>query len=262
MPAKVTAPLVRGMKAKGTPIVCVTAYDYTSGQIADAAGVDVVLVGDSVGNVFGGHDTTVPVTLEQIEYHVAATKRGVSHALLVADLPFGSYEEDVAQAVRSAVRLAKAGAEAVKLEGSYTDEIRAIARAGLPVMGHVGMTPQSVNTFGGFRVQGRNEDRAEQILTEACQIEEAGAFAIVLELIPAPLAAQITSRIGIPTIGIGAGPDCDGQIQVFHDVMGLGPEVFRHAKRYAEGRTSFVAGLEQYAAEVREGSFPTEEHSF
>jgi 3-methyl-2-oxobutanoate hydroxymethyltransferase len=256
-----TAPGIRAMKAKGQRIVCVTAYDYPSASVADASGVDLVLVGDSLGNVVLGYENTIPVSLEEMEHHTRAARRGVKEALFVADLPFGSYQSSVALAVESSVRLMKAGAEAVKLEGAYTDAIRAIVKAGIPVMGHVGMTPQSVNAFGGFRVQGKGED-GKAVREAACCVQEAGAFAIVLELMPATLARQITSDLEIPTIGIGAGPDCDGEIQVFHDVMGLSPEVFRHSKDYVGARSLMSDGLRRYAEEVRGRKFPTEENSF
>jgi 3-methyl-2-oxobutanoate hydroxymethyltransferase len=259
--AKTTARHVRSLKGE-RPIVCVTAYDAPGAAIADAAQVDVILVGDSVGNTVLGMRDTVGVTLDQMLYHTAAVRRGCENALLVADMPFGSYQASVDEAVRSAVALAKAGAEAVKLEGPYEQQIAAIVRAGLPVMGHVGMTPQSVNAFGGFRVQGREAEEAERILADARVVEEAGAFAVVLELIPIDLARRATRELAIPTIGIGAGPGCDGQIQVFHDLVGLGEGHFRHAKRYVEGRELFVAALRAYADEVRAGTFPTEEHGF
>ncbi|CAN5577611.1 3-methyl-2-oxobutanoate hydroxymethyltransferase [soil metagenome] len=255
---KITAPKIRAMK-KG--IVCLTAYDATFGAIADAAGVDLVLVGDSVGNVLLGYPSTVPVTLEQMVHHTAATARGVKRALIVADLPFGSYQSSIAQAVDSAVALMKAGAEAVKLEGTYTEEIRAIIKAGIPVMGHVGLTPQSVNLFGGHKVQGKG-DAGETVLNAAKAIEEAGAFAIVLELIPAALSKQITEAISIPTIGIGAGAECTGQVQVLTDVLGIEPRQFRHAKPYMDGHKLMVEALQAYAQEVRDGQFPAAENSF
>ncbi len=249
------------MKAKGERIVCLTAYDFPSGQIADEAGVDLVLVGDSLGNSVLGYENTLPVTMEEIEHHTRACRRGVSGALFVVDLPFGSYQSSVALAVESSVRLMKAGAEAVKLEGAYTEAIAAIVRAGIPVMGHVGMTPQSVNAFGGFKVQGRGED-STVVREAACCVQEAGAFAIVLELMPASLASVITSSLEIPTIGIGAGVGCDGEIQVFNDVVGLSPEVYKHSRDYVGGRELFVEGLKRYAADVRSRAFPGEENSF
>ncbi|MEX2243963.1 MAG: 3-methyl-2-oxobutanoate hydroxymethyltransferase [Fimbriimonadaceae bacterium] len=261
MGSKRTAPGIRAMKAKGERIVCVTAYDFPSGAIADASGVDLVLVGDSLGNVVLGYENTLPVTLEEMEHHTRATRRGVRDALFVADLPFGSYQSSVSLAVESAVRLMKAGAEAVKLEGAYVEAIRGIVRAGIPVMGHVGMTPQSVNAFGGFKVQGKGEDSAH-VREAACQTQEAGAFAIVLELMPAALAQKITQDLEIPTIGIGAGPHCDGEIQVFHDVMGLSADVYKHSRDYVGARALMTDGLSRYAADVRAREFPADENSF
>ena len=241
----------------GDAIVCVTAYDAVTGAIADEAGVDLILVGDSVGNVVLGYETTLPVTLDHMLHHVAAVRRGVHGTFLVADMPFGSYQSSAAQAVDSAVALMRVGAEAIKLEGAYVDQIEAIVAAGIPVMGHVGMTPQSVNAFGGFKVQGKGEAGAD-VQAAALAIQAAGAFSIVLELIPSPLAQSITSSLEIPTIGIGAGPFCDGQIQVFHDLVGLSPQVFRHAKRYTNAREAFASALSSYAAEVRGRAFPVE----
>lgn len=254
-----TAPAIRAMKG-GTPIVCLTAYDAVTGALADSAGVDLILVGDSVGNVVLGYETTVPVTLEEMVHHVRAVRRSVSNALLVADMPLGSYGSSVAQAVDSAVTLAKAGAEAVKLEGPFAEEIQAIQKVGIPVVGHIGMTPQSVNLFGGFKVQGRGEGEAA-IVEAARVVANAGAFAVVLELIPAPLSEIITAEVPIPTIGIGAGVGCDGQIQVFHDMVGLTPHRFRHAKRYAETWSVLDGAIRGYAAEVRDRSFPTDDHA-
>jgi 3-methyl-2-oxobutanoate hydroxymethyltransferase len=261
MPDKVTAPKVRAMRRKGERIVCLTAYDAIFGEMADSAGVDVVLVGDSVGNTALGYETTIPVTLDEMAHHTRATHRGVKRALLVADLPFGSYQSSVAQAVSSAVTLIKAGAEAVKLEGDYTEAIVAIVKAGIPVMGHVGMTPQSVNAFGGPKVQGKSED-GESILAAAKAVEKAGAFAIVLELIPADLAVRITEALNIPTIGIGAGLGCSGQIQVLYDILGFSKMSFRHAKAYTEGYRCLADALARYALEVRQGDFPGPENSF
>lgn len=261
MPDKVTAPRLRAMRKRGERIVCVTAYDATFGAIADEAGVDVVLVGDSLGNEIYGYATTVPVTLEQMLQHTKAVRAGVSRALLVADLPFGSYQASTAQAMESAIALAKAGADAVKLEGAYPEAIAAMVQAGIPVMGHVGMTPQSVNLFGGFRVQGRGE-RSQKVLQDSLAIDAAGVFAMVLELVPADLAQEITQQVTAPTIGIGAGIGCDGQIQVIYDVLGLSATEHRHAKRYVQGRTQFLEGLRAYADEVRNLGFPKEENSF
>lgn len=261
MSAKVTAPAILSRKGGDEPIVCLTAYDVLTASIADDAGVELVLVGDSVGNAVMGYATTIPVTLEQMVHHTKAARAGVKRALLVSDLPFGTYQASVSQAVESAITLARAGAEAVKLEGAYCDEIAAIARAGLPVMGHVGMTPQSVNAFGGFKVQGRG-GASSAVVDASKAIQDAGAFCIVLELIPADLAARITEELDIPTIGIGAGPACDGQIQVFHDVVGWSSESFKHSKAYANGREILAKAVRDYSCEVRNGAFPTQDHSF
>ncbi|HEY0867034.1 MAG TPA: 3-methyl-2-oxobutanoate hydroxymethyltransferase, partial [Fimbriimonas sp.] len=207
MPEKVTVPRIRSLRDRREKIVCITAYDYVSGAIADAADVDLILVGDSVGNVVLGYESTLPVTLEEMLHHLKSVRRGVRRALLVADMPFGSYGGSVAQAVDSACLLMKAGAEAVKLEGSYPEEVEAMVKAGIPVMGHVGMTPQSVNNFGGHRVQGKGE-AGDQVLAAALAVAEAGAFSVVLELVPAALAARITEQLPVATIGIGAGAGC------------------------------------------------------
>lgn len=261
MSDKVTAPRLRAMKERSEKIVCVTAYDAGFGRMADEAGVDVVLVGDSLGNVLLGYDTTLPVTLDQVAHHVAATRRGVSRALLVGDLPFGSYQSSVGQCVDSAVALMKAGAEAVKLEGPYYAEVAALAKAGIPVMGHLGMTPQSVNQFGGFKVQGRGSDG--QLLRErARMLQEAGCFAIVLELAPGELATEVSRELAIPTIGIGAGPGCDGEIQVLHDVLGLSPGRLKHARPFVDGRGLLLSGLKDYVAAVRGGEFPGADNTF
>jgi 3-methyl-2-oxobutanoate hydroxymethyltransferase len=257
---KRTAPSIRGMKGKGEKIVCITAYDAVSGALGDAAGADLILVGDSVGNVVLGYDTTIPVTMEDMVHHTAAAAGSVESALVVADMPFGSYQASVSQAVENAVELVQAGAEAVKLEGPYFEEIAAIAKAGIPVMGHVGMTPQSIHQFGGFKVQGKG-DAGTAVVEMAEKLSDQGVFAIVLELIPAALAARVTQAVDCPTIGIGAGAGCDGQIQVFHDLLGLTPHKLRHAKRYIEGFDLLLEALEDYAHEVREGKFPGKEHS-
>ena len=257
MGKRVTAPKLRAMREAGERIVCVTAYDSTFGALADEAGVDVVLVGDSVANVLLGMPETTGVDLDAMVHHVRATRAGVSKALLVGDLPFGSYGASVAQAVESATRLVRAGAEAVKMEGDHPEAVAACVRAGIPVMGHLGFTPQSVNLLGGHRVQGRGE-AGDAILSAARRLAEAGACGVVLELVPAELAARVTREVDLPTIGIGAGAGCDGQIQVLHDVLGLLERTFRHAKPYLGGRALITQALRDYAGEVRKGSFPTE----
>jgi len=258
---KRTAPAIRAMKGR-TKIVCLTAYDALMARLVDRAGVDVVLVGDSLGNVVLGYPTTVPVTLTEMIHHTKAVRRGVESALLVADLPFGSYGASVEQGVHSATALVKAGAEAVKLEGDFPDTISAIVKLGIPVMSHLGMTPQSVNRFGGFKVQGKNELSAQRLLDELASVEGAGAFAVVLELVPASLAERATAATSIVTIGIGAGPSCDGQIQVVHDVLGLTDTPLRHVRRFAELGTTVAAALCEYTESVRLAEFPTKDQAF
>ncbi len=265
MPDKVTTRTLIRWKQEGRRIVAITAYDYPTARLVDAAGIDVVLVGDSVGNTVLGYETTLPVTLAEMEHHLRAVRRGIQRALLVVDMPFLSYGVSVADAVYNAGRLMQAGAEAVKLEGAtepVLQSIRAMVDIGIPVMAHLGMTPQSIHKFGGYRVQGRGEQASEALLQAAQAVQEAGAFSVVLELIPASLAQRITESLTIPTIGIGAGPFCDGQIQVLHDIIGLTEHTYKHAKRYTEVGQQIRQALEQYAQEVQEGLFPTAEHSF
>ncbi len=264
MSEKVTVRTLRQMKTRHERIVAITAYDYPSAALADSAGVDVVLVGDSVGNTVLGYDTTLPVRLEEIEHHLRAVRRGLKRALLVADMPFLTYGVSVSESVQNAGRLMQAGAEAVKVEGAtepVLEAIRAMVGIGIPVMAHLGLTPQSIHQFGGYRVQGRGE-QARALLQSAQAVQSAGAFAVVLEVIPASLAQQITETLEIPTIGIGAGVHCDGEIQVWHDLLGLNPQTFKHAKRYANLHEVIQGALRAYAREVRERKFPTEEHSF
>jgi 3-methyl-2-oxobutanoate hydroxymethyltransferase len=260
MQEKVTVPRIRSMK--GGRIVCVTAYDAPSAELADSAGVDLILVGDSVGNVVLGYPSTLPVTLTDMIHHTSAVRRGCRRALLAADMPFGSYQPSPEKAVESAVALIQAGAEAVKLEGDFCEAIRLLTKSGIPVMGHIGMTPQSVHQFGGYRVQGRGK-QSQALVDLACRIEDAGAFCLVLELVPAVVAEEITEKLAIPTIGIGAGIHCDGEIQVFHDILGLTPgPPFKHTRRFVEGREVLLSALKEYAEAVRERRFPTEENSF
>lgn len=253
---------VQKMKTRGERIPMVTAYDYTSAQIADRAGVPLLLVGDSLGMVVLGHGSTVPVTLDEMLHHIRAVVRGSERALVIGDLPFLTYTT-TEQAIASARRvLQEAGAQAVKLEGgvAIAPTVARLVELGVPVMGHIGFTPQSVNQIG-MRVQGKHADQAAQLIMDAMALEAAGAFAIVLELVPAPLAEAITSRLHIPTIGIGAGANCDGQVQVWHDLLGLYTDFKpRHAKRYIELADIIGAALASYVAEVRAGSFPTAEH--
>ncbi len=269
MQRKVTAPEILRRKG-GEPIVALTAYDFPFARLVDEAGVDLILIGDSLGMVVQGMDTTLPVTLEEMIYHCRMVARARRRALLVGDLPFLSYQVDVVEAVRNSGRLLKEGAvDAVKLEGGIhmAETIHAIARVDIPVIGHVGLTPQSVHRMGGHRVQGRKHGDAagerERVIQDAQAVADAGAFAVVLEGIPADLAAEITARLPIPTIGIGAGPHCDGQILVLHDVLGLGegPRP-KFARCYADLRQQAAAAIAAYTADVRRGAFPDEAHSF
>ena len=263
----VTLPQLAERKRRGEAIVMATAYDYPSGQIVDAAGADIVLVGDSAAEVVLGYDSTVAVSLEEMLMLTAATRRGVRSALLVADLPFGSYEASDEQAILTAQRFIKqARAEAVKLEGggpASISRIRAIVAAGIPVMGHVGLTPQTSTALGGRRAQGRTAQRALGLAGEALAVQDAGAFAIVFEAIPAAIAAEITPLLEIPVIGIGAGAETDGQVLVLHDMLGIYPgRAPRFAKQYAELRSAMITAVSEYADEVRTGRFPTAEHTF
>ena len=270
MEQKVTVPEIVKAKAAGRPIVALTAYDFPFARIADEAGVDVILVGDSLGMVVQGFDTTLPVTMDEMVYHTRMVARARRRALLVADLPFLSYQVSPTDAVANAGRLIKeGGAEAVKLEGggAVADTIERIAAVDIPVMAHIGLTPQSVHRMGGHKVQGRRRGQApgqrERLIDDALAVEAAGAFAVVLEGMPLDLAAEITARLSIPTIGIGAGAQCDGQILVLHDVLGLCERTApRFAKRYADLWTAARAAIGAYAGEVRGGEFPTAAHSF
>jgi 3-methyl-2-oxobutanoate hydroxymethyltransferase len=270
MEQKVTVPEIVKAKATGRPIVALTAYDFPFARIADEAGVDLILVGDSLGMVVQGFDTTLPVTMDEMVYHTRMVARARRRALLVSDLPFLSYQVAPAEAVANAGRLIKeGGAEAVKLEGgcAVAETIERIASVDIPVMGHIGLTPQSVHRMGGHKVQGRRRGQApgqrERLIEDALAVEAAGAFAIVLEGIPVDLAAELTARLTIPTIGIGAGVHCDGQILVLHDVLGLSGRVGpRFAKRYAELWSAAGSAIADYASEVRAQTFPTAAHSF
>ena len=261
----ITVPDVVKSKAAGRRLVMLTAYDFPSALLADGAGVDAILVGDSVGTTVLGYETTVPVTMDEMLHHVKAVRKGVTRALLIADLPFGAYQADPVEAFHNAARLIKeGGAHAVKLEGgiSIAPTIKLLTEAGIPVMGHIGLTPQSVFQLGGHRAQGKTAEAATRLLEDAAAVEAAGAFGIVLEGMPAELSARISAQVSVPTIGIGAGPGCDGQVQVWHDILGLLPgKPFRHAKRYTELTQVIHKAIEEYAEEVRSGDFPTKEHS-
>ncbi len=266
MPDKITVPSLAARKERGEKIVSVTAYDYPTGRLADEAGADFILVGDSVAMVVAGREHTLAATLDELVYHTRAVRRAVRRALLVADLPYGSYQITEAESVRSALRLVKeGGAEAVKLEGGRRQAplVERLVDAEIPVMGHIGLTPQSIHRLGGYRVQGKTGAAREALLDDARALEAAGAFAVVLEGIPREAAAWITREVRIPTIGIGAGPDCDGQILVFHDLVGLS---FDHSpkfvRRYADAASVLRQALEAYAADVRSGSFPSDAESY
>ncbi len=255
-----------GSSPSPNKIVCLTAYDYPTARLLDEAGVDVILVGDSVAMVALGYDSTLPVTLDEMIHHARAVRRGTKHALLVADMPFGSYHSDTAESLRNAVRFVKeAGVEAVKVEGGERrlELIARLTEAEIPVMGHIGLTPQCVNALGGYRVQGKTTDSAEQLLRDARAVEAAGAFAVVLEAVPRELAAQITRELRIPTIGIGAGPDCDGQILVVHDLLGLTfDQTPKFARKYANVGEIISNAVRGYCEDVRNGSFPSDNESY
>jgi len=265
-PKSVSVHELLAMKERGERIVCLTCYDALFARLLDESGVDILLVGDSVNQVLAGGETTLSATLEQMIYHTRIVRRGTSRALVVCDLPFLSYQISREEAIKNAGRvMAETGCHAVKLEGGkpMAQTVRALVDVGIPVMGHLGLTPQSVHALGGYRVQGRDEKTAERLKEDARALEDAGAFAIVLELVPAPLASQITKSLTIPTIGIGAGPACDGQVLVLHDMLGLNDKfVAKFVKRYAALAEDVREAVRLYAAEVREGRYPGPEHSF
>ncbi len=260
--APVTVPVVRARKRRDghPPLVMVTAYDAPGARIADAAGVDLILVGDSVANNVLGYEETLQVTVDDMVHHVAAVARARPAPLVVGDLPWLSYHLDPVDTVRNAARLIRAGAGAVKLEGGAVrvPMIEALVAAEIPVMGHLGLTPQSVHTLGGYRVQGRDEASAHRLVVEAKALAAAGCFALVVEGVPESVGAEITGSVDIPTIGIGAGPACDGQVLVFHDLLGLNPTVPKFVRRYAELGEAAVAAVAAYAADVRSGAFPAD----
>ena len=264
--AKLTLPELAELKRQHRRIVMVTAYDAPSGRLADEAGVDLVLVGDSAAMTVLGHESTVPATVDELVVLTRAATRGARRPLVIADLPFGSFQVSDEAALENAIRFVKeGGADAVKLEGAgpTLSRVRAIVGAGIPVMGHVGLTPQSATMLGGFRAQGRTAAKAHRLYADALALEEAGCFAVVLEAVPAPVAARVTEALSVPTIGIGAGAACDGQVLVWHDLLGLydGPAP-RFVKRYADVGGVIVAALRAYAADVREGKFPEEQHTY
>ena len=264
--SKVTVPSVLESKLRGEKITCLTAYDYSIARLVDEAGIDMILVGDSLAQSMLGYDSTVPVTLEEMLHHVKAVRRAVRRALLIVDLPYGTYHVSDDQALGSAIRFLKeGGVEAVKLEGGRerAAHVHKLVEAQIPVMGHIGLTPQSVHTMGGYRVQGKTMDAAADLLADAEALEEAGAFALVLEGIPRELAAIITRRLRIPTIGIGAGPDCDGQVLVFHDLVGLSyQQPAKFVRRYLDLRETVHEAITQFREDVMEGRYPNDQESY
>lgn len=265
-PPRVTTQTVVDMKKNGEKIGMLTAYDYTMARIVDQAGVDVILVGDSASNVMAGHETTVPITMDQMIYHASSVVRGVQKALVIADLPFMSYQVTPHEALNSAGRMMKeAGAHGVKLEGGRTviETVRKIVDAGIPVMGHLGLTPQSIYKFGTYRVRAKEEQEAEELLEDARALEQAGVFGIVLEKITAELARRVTESVSVPTIGIGAGPHCDGQVLVTHDMLGLNKEFNpRFLRRYEDLHARMTDAVSRYVSDVKGGTFPNDEEQY
>ena len=263
---KVTINTLRKMKQAGERISMLTAYDASFARLFDRAGIEILLVGDSLGMVVQGHDTTLPVTMDQMVYHCAAVSRVTEHAQVVGDMPFGSYQASADEAVKNAMRLlAEGGAGAVKLEGGaeYADVVRRIVRAGIPVMGHIGLTPQSVHKLGGYVVQGRTEEKAQKLLADARALEEAGCYSLVLEMMPAELSAEITAAVSIPVIGIGAGAGCDGQVLVSYDLLGMNPDFSpKFVKKYLDLGVLIRDAAERFKDEVKHGVFPGPEHAF
>lgn len=263
---RITINQVKQMKQKGEKITMLTAYDYSTARIIDEVGIPLILVGDSLGMVVLGYESTIPVTMEEMLHHTKAVVRGTKQTMVVGDMPFMTYHISVSDALRNAARfIQEGGAQAVKLEGGVTvaEKVRNIVNCGIPVMGHIGLTPQSIYQLGGYKVQGKTEEAAAGLLEDARVLEQAGAFAIVLETVPSPLATLITKGVSIPTIGIGAGIGCDGQVQVISDILGSFTDfVPKHAKQYAKLADIIRAAITEYDREVKAGSFPTEEQSF
>lgn len=267
MKTALTVPKWKAMKFAGKPIAMLTAYDYPSAQLAEEAGVDAILVGDSLGNVVLGYDTTVPVTLEDMIYHTRAVKRGAPGTMIVTDMPFATYRLGPEETLRNAARIMReGGAHAVKMEGGadLADEIRRLTAAGIPVLGHLGLTPQSVHQIGGYKVQGKVREEADRLLSDAKALEQAGVFGIVLELVTEPIAAAVTKSVQVPTIGIGAGRGCDGQVLVYHDMIryGSGIRDKRFVKTYADVGTTIRQAIEEYVSDVKSHRFPEEKHGF
>jgi 3-methyl-2-oxobutanoate hydroxymethyltransferase len=263
---RVTINQIKEMKQKGERIAMLTAYDYTTAKIVDEAGVPLILVGDSLGMVVLGYESTIPVTIEDMLHHTKAVVRGTKKAMVIGDMPFMTYHVSVEDALRNAARfIQEAGCQAVKLEGGVTvaEKVKRIVECGIPVMGHIGLTPQSINQFGGYRIQGKTPEAAVKMLEDARALESAGAFAVVMETVPTPLATLISKKLSIPTIGIGAGPGCDGQVQVINDIFGSYTDfVPKHAKQYAKVAGVMSGAVAQYFEEVKSGKFPTEAQGF
>jgi len=263
---RVTINQIKEMKPKGEKVTMLTAYDYATAKIIDEVGIPLILVGDSLGMVVLGYESTIPVTMEEMLHHTRAVVRGTKQAMVIGDMPFMTYHISVAEALKNAARFIQdGGAQAVKLEGGVTvaEKVSRIVDCGIPVMGHIGLTPQSVNQLGGYKVQGKSPESANKLLKDALALEEAGAFAIVLETVPTPLATLITQRISIPTIGIGAGIGCDGQVQIINDILGSFTDfVPKHAKRYSSLSDIMSSAITEYYNEVKAGSFPTAKQSF
>jgi 3-methyl-2-oxobutanoate hydroxymethyltransferase len=261
---RVTISQIREMKQNGEKIAMLTAYDYPTARLIDEAGLPLILVGDSLGNVVLGYESTLPVTMEVMLHHTRAVVRGSKRAMVIGDMPFMSYQTSVPDAIRNAGRfMQEAGAQAVKLEGGVTvaEQVRRIVEAGIPVMGHIGLTPQSINQLGGYKVQGKTPEAAIRLLRDAQALEEAGAFSVVLETVPSQLAALITEKLSVPTIGIGAGVGCDGQVQVVHDMLGFSDRSPKHAKQYAQLNGIISKAVIEYLNEVKAGTFPTDAQS-
>ncbi len=262
---RVTIKALQKLRDDGVKIAVLTCYDASFAAMLDAAGLDSLLIGDSLGMVLQGHETTLPVTLADMAYHTRCVARGSKRSFLITDMPFGSYQESPQQAFRSAAELMAAGAQMVKLEGGaeVAESVRFLTQRGVPVCGHIGLTPQSVHQFGGYRVQGKGEDAEQKLIEDAVELEAAGAGLIVLEAIPAKLGEQVTQRLRIPTIGIGAGPDCSGQVLVLHDMLDVFPgKKARFVRNFMRGASGIADAAERYVRAVRDGSFPAEEHSF
>jgi len=263
---RITIAEIKEMKRRKEKIPMLTAYDYSTAKIVDEAGVPLILVGDSLGMVVLGYESTIPVTMEEMLHHTRAVVRATKRALVIGDMPFMTYHPTISEALHNAARfIQQGGAQAVKLEGGevVAETVRRIVQCGIPVMGHIGLTPQSIHQLSGFKVQGRTPEAAQRLLKDALALEEAGAFAIVLEAVPAPLSKLITKKLTIPTIGIGAGPDCDGQVQVISDLLGLFTEfVPKHSKQYAKIAKIINSAVTSYITEVKKGTFPTAKHSY